>query len=215
MKKNIYCLIDTETSKMTDVYDLGVVIFDKKGNILFERNYCNMDVFGNENMMRNAYYGWKMPLYKDNKNLVRCDTRSMMYDFLYAMKLYEVTHLMAYNVAFDINALNSTYMKFCNRPFETEKYIIVDVMRVAIETIINTKKYKSFCKNNEYMTDKGNYKTSAEVVYKYVNNDLDFIESHTALDDCYCEKNIFMKCLKQKKTVSKGIKNHMWKVIQD
>lgn len=215
MKKNVYCLIDTETSKMTDVYDLGVIIFDKKGNILFERNYCNMDVFGNNNMMENAYYSYKMPLYKENKNIVRCDTRSMMYDFLYTMKLYNVTHLLAYNVKFDINALDKTYMRFCNRHFNTDNIIVIDVMRVAIDTLINTDKYRNFCKKNNQMTEKGNYKTSAESVYRYINDDIDFIESHTALDDCYCEMNIFMKTLKQKKKINKGIEGNLWKKIQD
>jgi hypothetical protein len=215
MKKNIYCIVDTETSKMTDVYDLGVIIFDKKGNILFTRNYCNMDVFGNNNMMENAYYNWKMPLYKENKNIVRVDTRSMMYDFLYNLRLYGVTHLLAYNLSFDINALDKTYMYFCNRHFDSSKYILVDIMRVAIETIINTNKYRNFCKKHNEMTDKGNYKSSAETVYRYINNDLNFIESHTALDDCYCEKAIFEKCLKQKKTVSIGCKSNLWKIIQD
>lgn len=215
MKKNIYALIDTETSKMTDVYDLGVIIFDKKGNILFERNYCNMDVFGNNNMMENAYYAWKMPLYKENKNIVRCDTRSMMYDFLYILKLYNVTHLLAYNLQFDINALDNTYMSFCGRHFDTSKYELVDVMRVAIETIINTKKYKEFCKENNEYTPKGYYKSGAETVYRYIHSDMSFIENHTALSDCYCEKAIFEKCLKQKKKISKGCKGNLWKLIQD
>ena len=215
MKKNIYALIDTETSKMTDVYDLGVIIFDKKGNILFSRNYCNMDVFGNNNMMENAYYSYKMPLYKENKNIVRCDTRSMMYDFLYTLKLYNVTHLLAYNLQFDINALDNTYMSFCRRHFDTSKYELVDVMRVAIETIINTKKYKDFCKENNEYTPKGYYKSGAETVYRYINSDMSFIENHTALSDCYCEKAIFEKCLKQKKKVSKGCKSNLWKMIQD
>lgn len=214
MKKNIYCLIDTETSKMTDVYDLGIIIFDKKGNILFTRNYCNMDVFGNDNMMENAYYNWKMPLYKENKNIVRCDTRSMMYDFLYTMKLYNVTHLLAYNINFDINALDKTYIRFCNRHFNIDKLIIIDIMRVAIDTIINTDKYRSFCIRNNEITDKGNFKSGAESVYKYINNDIDFIEDHTALSDCYCEMNIFMKCLKQKKKINKGIESNLWKKIQ-
>lgn len=214
MKKNVYCLIDTETSKMTDVYDLGVIIFDKKGNILFERNYCNMDVFGNNNMMENAYYSYKMPLYKENKNIVRVDTRSMMYDFLYTMKLYKVSHLLAYNLAFDINALDKTYMRFCNRHFSTENIILIDVMRVAIDLLINTDKYRNFCEKTGQITDKGNYKSSAESVYRYINNDIEFIESHTALDDCYCEKNIFMKCLKQKKQINEGLESNLWKKIQ-
>lgn len=215
MKKNIYAIIDTETSGFTDVYDLGIIIFDKKDNVLFERNYLNMDIFGNEKMMENAYYGYKMPLYKENKTLFHCDTRSMMYDFLIAMKNYNVTHLLAYNLSFDLKALDSTYIKYCNRHFDYNKYKLVDIWRIAIETKINTKKYKDFCKDNDFFTPKGYYSSNAENVYKYVTGNMGFIENHTALSDCYCEKEIFLNCLKQKKGISIGLKGNLWKIIQD
>jgi len=215
MKKNIYCLIDTETSGFSDVYDLGLVIFDKKGNEIFSRNYLNMDIFGNEKMMENAYYNWKMPLYYDNKEIFRCDTRSMMYDFLNILKLYGVTHLLAYNLSFDLKALDKTYQKFCERKFDYTKYNLVDVWRIAIETKINSDKYRKFCKDNNYLTPKGYYSTNAESVYRYITGDNEFIEEHTALSDCYCEKEIFMNCLKQKKGISIGLKGNLWKIIQD
>ena len=215
MKKNIYALIDSETSKMTDIYNLAIIIFDKKGNILFERDYLNLDVFANESMMENAYYKDKMPMYKKDKNIVRLDTRSMMYDFQMVLKLYEVTHLLAYNLQFDINAINKTYEKFCNRVIDFNKYELIDVMRIVIETKLNTNKYRNFCLENNFLTPKGYYSTNAENAYRYLTGNLDFIEEHTALSDCYCEKEIFMNCLKQKKTISKGLKGNLWKIIQD
>lgn len=215
MKKNIYCLIDTETSGFSDVYDLGFIIFDKKDNVIFERNYLNMDIFGNDKMMENAYYGYKMPIYHKNFSLFRCDTRSMMYDFFTCMKNYKVTHLLAYNLAFDLKALDNTYMKFCNRNFDYSHYKLVDIWRIAIENKINTNKYRQFCKENEFLTPKGFYSSNAENVYKYVTGNMNFIEEHTALSDCYCEKEIFINCLKQKKSISIGLKGNLWKIIQD
>ena len=215
MKKNVYCLIDTETAKMTDVYDLGVLIFDKKGKILFERNYLNTDVFYNDELMENAYYNYKKPLYAKNKNLVYTNTKFMLHDFYMVRNNFNVTHILAYNLSFDINALNKTSEKFTGRKMSFDNYKLVDVMRVAIETILMTEKYKEFCRKNGEITEKGNYKSSAETVYRYINNDNDFIEDHTALSDCYCEKAIFDKCLKQKKTVNIGVKSNLWKLIQD
>ena len=215
MKKNVYCLIDTETAKMTDVYNLGMIIFDKKGNILFEREYINTDVFENSILMSSAYYAYKMPLYYEKFEIVYCDTKSMMKDFFKKLEQFEVTHLLAYNLKFDINSMTKTAYKYLHTEINFDNYKLVDVMRVAIETILMTEKYKGFCRENNEITEKGNYKSSAETVYRYINNDTDFIEQHTALSDCYCEKCIFEKCLKQKKTVSVGCKGNLWRLIQD
>lgn len=213
--KNVYCLVDTETADMNKVYDFGFILFDKKGNILFERNYINIDVFYNDKLMTSAYYGWKKPLYENISNLVYTDTKNMMFDFFKTCEKYHVTHLLAYNLAFDIKALKYTAKKFTNTDITFDNFILVDIMRTTIETIINTDKYRTFCKKYNELTEKGNYKTSAETVYRYINSDNDFIEDHTALSDCYCEYVIFMKCLKQKKTVSTGIKGNLWRLIQD
>ena len=215
MKKNVYALIDTETAEMNKVYDFGYILFDKKGNILFERNYINIDVFYNDKLMNSAYYGWKKPLYDNIDNLVYTTTKGMIFDFFKNCEKYGVTHLLAYNLSFDISALSYTSMKYTHKDIDFSKFILVDVMRVAIELLINTEKYRNFCKQNNEITPKGNYKSSAESVYRYINSDYEFNEDHTALSDCYCEYAIFMKCLKQKKTVSKGIKGNLWKIIQD
>ena len=213
--KNIYALLDTETADMNKVYDFGFIIFDKNGNILFERNYLNVDIFYNNKLMTSAYYAWKKPLYETIENLVYTTAKGMIIDFFKICEKFNVTHILAYNLGFDIRALTYTAKRYGKIEVSFEKFILIDVMRSAIETILNTNKYRTFCrKNNEY-TPKGYYKTSAESAYRYINNEYDFIESHTALSDCYCEYAIFMKCLKQKKMISKGIKNNLWKVIQD
>ena len=123
--------------------------------------------------------------------------------------------MLAYNLAFDIKALKYTAKKYMNEEINFDSFVLVDVMRTAIELLINTDKYRNFCKQNNELTEKGNYKTSAESVYRYINSDYDFNEDHTALSDCYCEYAIFMKCLKQKKVISIGIKGNLWKMIQD
>ena len=200
---------------MNKVYDFGYILFDKKGNILFERNYINIDIFDNDNYMQNAYYAWKKPLYNNLENVIYTTTKRMFIDFFKMCEKYNVTHLLAYNLSFDMKALKYTANKFAHMDINYDNFILVDVMRTAIETLINTDKYRTFCKKNNEITEKGNYKSSAETVYRYINCDIDFNEDHTALSDCYCEYSIFMKCLKQKKTVSIGVKGNLWKIIQD
>jgi hypothetical protein len=48
------------------------------------------------------------------------------------------------------------------------------------------------------ITPAGNVKTSAEVSYSYLHNLPNFIESHTALDDCYIEADIAKTLLKRR-----------------
>ena len=45
-------------------------------------------------------------------------------------------------------------------------------------------------------------------------NDKDFDESHTSMKDCEIEKEIFFKCLKQKKAYKTGIIYNPWRKIQ-
>ena len=111
--------------------------------------------------------------------------------------------------------MTKTAYKYLHTEINFDNYKLVDIMRVAIETILMTEKYKEFCRKNGEITEKGNYKSSAETVYRYINSDNNFIEEHTALSDCYCEKSIFDKCLKQKKVISIGCKGNLWKLIQD
>jgi len=213
--KNVYCLIDTETAEMNKVYDFGYILFDKKGNILFERNYINIDVFCNDNLMNSAYYGWKKPLYNNIDNVIYTTTKGMFTDFFKMCEKYNVTHLLAYNLSFDMKALQYTAKKYTHTEINYDNFILIDVMRTAIEILINTDKYRNFCKINNELTEKGNYKSSAESVYRYINSNIEFNEDHMALSDCYCEYAIFMKCLKQKKTISIGVKGNLWKIIQD
>ena len=39
----------------------------------------------------------------------------------------------------------------------------------------------------------------AEVIYRYITGNNTFIESHTGLEDCMIEKEIFAKCCRQHK----------------
>ena len=55
-----------------------------------------------------------------------------------------------------------------------------------------------FCEKHEYFTEKGNYSTTAETVYKFITKNTDFEEEHTALADSLIELEILLA------TVEKG-----------
>ena len=218
MKKNVYAIIDTETAnglKNPLCYDVAVIIFNKKGTELFRKNWLVSNVWNNERMFKTAYYAWKRPLY-DNIEKEIVNTYTFISEMNEIIDNYQVNFLLAYNLKFDLNSINKTVERFTyNSKFNTENVEYIDVWNVAIDIIMNNNSYKSFCRENGFVSDAGNYKTSAEICYRFLTNIIDFDESHTAMDDCEIEKEIFMTCVKRKKKIEKGIVNNPWRKIQD
>ena len=218
MKKNMYAIIDTETAnglKNPMCYDVAVIIFDKKGNEYFRKNWLVKNVWNNTKMMDSAYYSWKRPLYKHIEHEL-VNTYTFITELNSILEQYEVNYLLAYNLAFDIRSISKTVERYTyNSKFNTENIEYIDVWNVAIDILMNNKNYKSFCKENGYISECGNYLTNAEVCYRYITNTIDFDESHTAMDDCEVEKMIFMTCVKRKKKISVGIVYNPWRKIQD
>ena len=86
------------------------------------------------------------------------------------------------------------------------------------ETIYKTEPFKVFCKANGLVTEKGNYKTSAEAGIRYLRNDPKLIEDHTALSDCIIEAEILKAVLEfeTKKEIlftRNEIISHPWKIV--
>ena len=218
MKKNVYAIIDTETAnglKNPLCYDVAVIVFDKKGIELFRKNWLVSNVWNNERMFKTAYYAWKRPLY-DNIEKEIVNTYTFISEMNEIIDNYQVNFLLAYNLKFDLNSINKTVERFTyNSKFNIENVEYIDVWNVAIDIIMNNNSYKSFCRENGFISDAGNYKTSAEICYRFLTNVIDFDESHTAMDDCEIEKEIFMTCVKRKKKIEKGIVNNPWRKIQD
>lgn len=216
MKKNIYAIIDTETANglfCPLVYDVSVIIFDKKNNEYFRKNWLISEVWENTELMNSAYYAWKMPLYNEFETSL-VNMFQFICEFVNVITEYNVTHLLAYNLPFDIKALNNTSKKYNQCEFLGENLQNLDVWSMSCELICNTNKYKNFCEENNYKSEKGNYKTSAEIVYRYITGIKDFDESHTSMKDCEIEKEIFFKCLKQKKPYKTGLVHNPWRKIQ-
>ena len=217
MKKNIYAIIDTETANglyKPLVYDVSIIIFDRMGNEYFRKNWLISEVWDNKSLMNTAYYAWKMPLYKDF-DVTLLDMFSFIEEFCGICSNYNVTHILAYNLPFDIRALHTTSKKYNQSEFIDENIIRQDVWGMACELLLNCKKYKDFCKENGFISEKGNYKTSAECAYRFITDNKEFEESHTSLSDCEIEKEIFMACLRKHKKYTVGIIYNPWRLIQD
>lgn len=216
-------VLDTETLGVDKplVYDLGVTITDKKGNVYAQKNWIIKEVFEQKDKMSSAYYACKLPLYDDmiengladvvSWETARAELNQMLHE-------YDVSVLSAYNLGFDKRAL--TYTNKCigrHKFFLTKKVELWDIWGIAAQTILQHKTFHRLAQENDWYTEKGNVLSNAEIAYKYITNDLGFIESHTALHDTEIEKEILVRCLKQhmKMENGKGIFANPWKKVQE
>ena len=233
-RKRWLTVIDTETTGKTPdgglkfplIYDIGWVIGDTAGNVAFKREFIVQEIFYNP-IMANAFYGRKMPMYQDR--VCRADIlvkpfREILSILNADLALFKKFSLMAYNLNFDLRALKAT-AKFCgilnwdeknHAPLFDTEVVIQDVWGLAVETILlpNKEKYYEFVEENNALTPAGNPKTSAEVVYQFIKNDPDFIESHTALADAEIEYEIAVMAYQTKRKFFKGILPNPWQKMK-
>lgn len=84
--------------------------------------------------------------------------------------------------------------------FRGRNYPLFDLWGLSCKYLLNNDDYKAQCVNNKWTTASGKFfKTSAETTYRYIKNNDDFIESHTALEDAIIESEIFSEILKRTK----------------
>lgn len=231
-RKNYYCILDTETTATVSpdenkkkkvveklVYDLGYTIATKK-EIVLKRNYLIQEIFDNKQLMNNAYFASKKPMYdkmvaSNQVEIIPFATavKQMQRDFTE----YNVTKFCAYNVSFDLDALMQTALYIYRNVFkilwkktkkgtfvpDTELFLkkvilhkedieILDLWTLSCQTLCNQKTFQAFYK----VINKGKVKSNAEIVYNYINGTTEFEEDHTALSDAIIETEILQRILK-------------------
>lgn len=183
------------------VYDVGWIVADKKtGEVLDRYSFINTDIFFRDDLMKNAYYAEKLPQYHDNLGEWWTPLSFLTIKKIFAnvCRNYQVKQIWAYNARYDRTALNNTCAELSNgfceffSPFGIKW---VDIWDFAGKSICSTSKFIKWTIENGYVTAKGNPQTGAEVVYRYITQNTDFVEQHTALCDCEIEHSILRACL--------------------
>lgn len=76
--------------------------------------------------------------------------------------------------------------------FRSHSYPLFDVWGLCCEHILNSDDFREQCHREGWYSESGKYfKTSAEVAYRFIKQNSDFIESHTAIEDADIESEIF------------------------
>lgn len=209
MNTTKFLMIDTETTNSIDdpiCYDIGFAVIDAEGTIYETHSYVVADVFLDDELMSSAFFADKVPQYwEDIKNgtrkLRRFKTiRSIVYD---VCRQYDIKIAVAHNARFDNKSLNYTQRFLtCSKyryflPYGVEFW---DTLKMA-RKIFKGEDYDTFCYENEYLTKRGCKRYTAEILYRFLTGDNDFIESHTGLEDVMIEKEIFVYCMKNDPSV--------------
>ena len=209
-------LVIDEKLDLTDslVYDLGYAVTDKHGNVYKTESFVIYEIFVKmADVMKSAYYAEKIPQYWEDiksgkRKLVTFQTARKQ--LLKDMKEYKSNIVFAHNAGFDLRALNNTYRYITKSKYRfffkwgTE---IWDTLKMARDTICRQKSYINYCERNGYMTKHKTPKAraTAEILYKYLTGDNNFLESHTGLEDVLIEKDILSHCFRQHKKMRKKL----------
>lgn len=193
-------IVDTETTGVEKpfVYNIGWSIYDTEANeIVYRAEYIVEQVWHNAELFTTAYYAEKRDWYigqmKARKILMKklgYITQRMYHSF----KEFDVQGAYAYNSPFDERVFNYNcdWFKVIN-PFDSVPWF--DIRGYVHKVLAFSPSYQQFCKEHELYTDSGNYSTTAEAVYKYITNNTEFVESHTALADVLIELDILKHCI--------------------
>lgn len=190
-----YMVFDTETTGLDKpfCYDVGYAIYNEEiDSPEIERHFVVEQIWHNLPLFESAYYKEKRPKYiqRMRKQWAIMDKWGYIMRAMYRdIKKYNITDAYAYNSAFDdkVFTFNCDWFK-CNNPLEM--VAIHDIWGYASEFITCTSEYQAFCEKYKYFTDAGNYKTSAEIVYRYLTENIDFNEEHMGLMDTRIENKI-------------------------
>lgn len=218
---NYRIVVDTETCPLDKdfegvspqnmfVYDIGWAVVDKRGKVYRTRSFINADVFiAEKELMKSAYYANKVPKYwEEIKSGDRILTAFSIIRkiFLEDMAEFEITEIYAHNMRFDYGSLNNTerYLtKSKYRYFFPYNVEICDTLRMARDVLGTMPTYKKFCEKNGFLTKNGQPQMKAETIYRFITKNLDFVESHTGLEDVMIEKDILAYCYRQHKKMNR------------
>jgi hypothetical protein len=198
MKNKHILVIDTETIdlKKPFIYDIGLLVakLNDEGQYetIVQNSFIIKQVYQNKELFATAYYGNKRPKYvgllKGKHSIQKYYGHTLQY-IAKIIKDYNIKNVYAYNANFDKKAFE--FMRLFYKQKDIFKNIWWnDIQAISNHFIHNENDYQKFCVENGYLTEKGNLKGSAEITYRFIKNDNEFIEDHMGLSDSLIELEI-------------------------
>lgn len=200
-------MLDTETTNDIECplcYDLGFSIVDlNEGEVIERHSYVVADVFCDKELMSSAYFIDKVPQYwvdiKNGTRMLRrwATIRAIIKD---VMAQYDIDTVVAHNARFDYTSTATTQRYLTSSkwryffPYGTK---FVCTLKMARQIFGKDSEYIAFCEEHDFLTTYHKPKFTAEVIYRFLTNDIEFVESHTGLEDVEIETVILLECIKR------------------
>lgn len=174
-----YCIVDTETKET-----------------LIKRDYVVEQVWENKMLFSTSYYADKKDLYVSALRGRRAKIKHwghIMQRMVRDIQEFDVEYAYAFNSPFDVRVFdfNSEWFKSSN----ALDYVKTIDIRTLINPLIFSSEYKEFCETHNLFTESGNYSGNAESLTKFIRQDKEFVEDHTALSDSLIEADIILYML--------------------
>lgn len=216
-------VLDVEGMSGKRPYDIGFIVADKKGAIYEEYSLaCMPCVWENLSVtFVTSQEKAKKMTHKNIEEILRSPDKYQWYTIEQVLDTLEkvitrhkISEIWAYNCSFDKSAISKLLEGYEIKYPNLCKVDWLDIWSAIVMTRCCTKKYVKYCRKNDFVTDRGNIKTSAEVVYSYLIGERDFEEEHTGHADCLIEYQILMTAIKSKKKINGKI-SMPWKMVKN
>lgn len=181
-----------------------------------EKRPIYLEKLKNNEIILNSWENVKQILIEDLQHVEAIGAYNSMFDYkkaipftdlyiekLYSPDYYKWEYMQKLNCDAIINDLEYEKTKefdAFNFTLDDVTYPLFDLWGLSVKYLLNNEKFKKFAYENKLYTNSEKYfSTTAETTYRFLMNDIDFIESHTAIDDVIIESNIFAEVHKKSK----------------
>jgi len=196
-------ILDTETIGLEKLYmyDLGYIIATKNEDNFYttiaKKQFIIDQVYNNKMLFETGYYGKKRPKYVSLLRGRKAKLKKMGHALMIMkndIERFDIDLALAFNMPFDkrVMEFNGKVFNLTN-PIEHLPHL--DILAIANEFIHKSEEYNNFCVENNYVNESGLLKTNAEITFRFISGQKDFIEEHTALQDCEIELDILNYCV--------------------
>lgn len=196
-------VFDTETVNIEKCfcYNIGYVVVDiETGEVYEKKDFVVEQIWNNKALFETSYYNEKKNLYisamRGRKAILK-KYGFIMREMIKDIKAHNIAKAFAYNSNFDTKVFdfNCEWYKCANPLDYVETFDIWGLTSNLISKRLDNNNYKSFCETNNLVSESGNVQNNANAWGKYLLNNLDWEEEHTALSDSLIETQILLYCL--------------------
>ena len=215
-KNEFVIVLDTETANSIDdplCYDIGFAVVNPfTAEVIEQQSYVVAEIFLDDELMQSAYFAEKVPQYwEDIKNGTRklAKLSTIRRALSEICKKYKVSKLFAHNMRFDNRSCNTTQRLLTSSkyryffPYGVEMW---DTLKMARTILKDNEAYGEFCYKNDFLTKSGQRRYTAEIIYRFLTDDVSFMEEHRGIEDVLIEKEILHFCL----MIDSAIDGKLW-----